>query len=45
MTEEFKKWAYESYCADLYYEWGGKAKPMSYEEFVETKVYELYEVF
>ena len=26
MTEEFKKWAYESYCADLYYEWGDKAK-------------------
>ena len=45
MTEEFKKWAYESYCSDLYYEWGDSAKPMSYKEFVESKEYEFYEVF
>ena len=33
LTQEQKKECYISYCGDLYYEYGEKAKPISFEEF------------
>lgn len=27
-----RRWCYECYCADVWYEDGDKAKPMTYEE-------------
>ena len=41
--EEFKRWAYESYCADMIYEWGDTVNLMTYQEFVDTQEYIFYQ--